>query len=154
MLKSNADSLVNTTLATLKAPWDHIPPNLGTIRRSFRGGWPAPVCTLPEAISAANCWPQPTHTLRVCWLQAASLSPAPPEFLSEAGHWFWHTVQFYLHTLRSTQDPERQQLASVCCVPFTEWPQAWHWCQIWICIDQVNTTQPTLVNPWDPISPN
>lgn len=57
-------------------------------------------------------------------------------------------------TFRGSHVPGRWQLALVCSEPFAEWTQTQIWPQISICINPLNTTCPTLVNPWDATPPN
>lgn len=72
----------------------------------------------------------------------------------------WQTAGVGLHyslswkTLRSPRALGRWQLASVCSEPFAECPQVQKWCQIWLCINSLNTTSLTLTTPWDRAPPN
>lgn len=50
----------------------------------------------------------------------------------------------FLKNSQTSAGSRKVVLASMCCVPLTEWPQAQHCRQIWICINLVNNTSPTL----------
>lgn len=98
---------------------------------------PHPSYSPPEALSVASSWLHPEHRQKLFQWWVAGLGP-----------------HCSLKNSQRSAAPGQGQLASVRIVPFAEWPLSRHWYKIWICINLVNATHPTLVRPRDPAPPN